>query len=123
MQQRLLALIPNLITLLSGVAALLGAGLLAQAPALGLALLLVGQALDILDGFAARRLGVCSEFGARLDWSIDVAVCHVLLVGLGLVWLVPITSALQARSLVYQERVSGRSAVVMLAALHVLGGV
>jgi phosphatidylglycerophosphate synthase len=130
MQQRLLRQVPNGLTLLAGATALLGVGCLASAPILGVALLLLGQLLDALDGYAARRLHACTEFGARLDWSLDVAVCHVLLVGLGLVWLVPVLSAVQARSLTLvpgdhdrkRHRISGRTPLVIITALHILGG-
>ena len=115
MQQRLLRLVPNALTLLAGSVALMGAGLLVQAPVLALALLLLGQALDCLDGAAARRLHACTAFGARLDWSLDVAVSHVLLVQLGPTWAVPLASSLQAHSLVHNHRISGRSAVVAIA--------
>lgn len=120
MLQRLLPLIPNALTMLAGTTALVGVALLTRAPLVALGLLLLGQALDCLDGYAARRLNATSEFGARLDWSLDVAVVHVLLVGLGLVWLVPVFSALQAYSLVHQRRISGRSAIVVGTALHLL---
>ncbi len=32
---------------------------------------------DLLDGFLARRLGVASYFGARLDWSVDTCCAAV----------------------------------------------
>ena len=37
------------------------------------AALAVALATDVLDGFLARRLGVCSEAGARLDSRADLA--------------------------------------------------
>lgn len=119
--QRLQRWIPNALTLLAGIVALVGIGCIASAPGVAVALLVLGQALDILDGAAARRFNAVTDFGARLDWSLDVAVVHVLLVTLGLVWLVPVFSALQAHSLVHRQRISGRSAIVVGAGLHLLG--
>ena len=37
------------------------------------AVLAVALATDVLDGFLARRLGVCTEAGARLDSRADLA--------------------------------------------------
>lgn len=51
-------------------AAISGLGCVYRLPVL----LLVGVALDALDGRLARRWGVASEGGARLDWTADVAV-------------------------------------------------
>lgn len=121
MQQRLLRYVPNALTLFAGAAALCGVALLASAPIVALGLLLLGQVLDCLDGYAARRLNAASEFGARLDWSLDVAVVHVVLVQMGLVWLVPAFAILQADSLTRRRRISGRSAIVGATALHLLG--
>ena len=45
----------------------------------GLALLAL--ALDGLDGWLARRLDECSEFGARFDMEVDAALIFVLCLG------------------------------------------
>ena len=41
---------------------------------------LIGGVSDVLDGFAARRLGKETEFGARLDTIADIAFTAVVLV-------------------------------------------
>lgn len=57
---------------------------------------LLAWASDILDGFLARRWGVESSFGARLDSAADVLLCGILLVRFipayvwpvwGLIWI------------------------------------
>lgn len=107
--------IPCLLTLAGGLAGVGGAALLADGQVVAAALLLVvGQLLDILDGAAARRLGLCSRLGATMDLFVDLALTHVLLVVWGLVWLVPIVATLQAAAHVHTIRVSGRSAIVVL---------
>ena len=74
----------NLVTLLRGAAIAALAGLLAVPDALGaLGYPLVGLAavvlmLDGVDGWAARRAGLSSRFGARLDVETDVAFALVL---------------------------------------------
>lgn len=52
-------------------------------------LLSVSVALDCVDGFAARRLGATSDFGARLDHAGDSAVAVALLVSLWAVYPIP----------------------------------
>ena len=41
---------------------------------------LIGGVSDVLDGFAARRLGKETEFGARLDTIADIAFAAVVLI-------------------------------------------
>ena len=90
-------------------------------------LLVLGWCCDLLDGFAARRLGVVTEFGARLDWAIDVAVVHALLAFLGAAWWVVLGfAALQALTLRLEasgarRRVSGRSGLVAFVVGRQLG--
>ncbi|NNU79449.1 CDP-alcohol phosphatidyltransferase [Halovulum dunhuangense] len=72
--------------LVAGLAGLLAApqvleGFVAWA-ALGVALLAL--AMDGLDGWAARRAGLSSDFGARLDMEVDVALGLILAL---LAWL------------------------------------
>jgi phosphatidylglycerophosphate synthase len=68
----LVVLIPSLLTVMG--LSLSVAGLaLHQWP-----LLLVGLAFDVLDGATAREYGLCSRFGARLDWTVDVAIAAAL---------------------------------------------
>lgn len=54
----------------------------AEIPVLFLALYLFCCLTDALDGFAARRLNACSEFGAQLDSAADLTVTAVLLLRL-----------------------------------------
>lgn len=54
----------------------------------GLALLVL--LLDGLDGYLARRLGLCSDFGARFDMEVDAALILTLCVG---VWSLGIAGA------------------------------
>lgn len=81
----LLALIPNLVTLLG-----LCAGLTAVAHALGgrfdvaAALLVLAAVIDGMDGLLARKLNAASHFGAELD-SLSDFVCFGVAPGL-LVW-------------------------------------
>lgn len=74
----------NMVTLLRGAAIAALAGLLAVPDALGAlgyplaALAAVILALDGVDGWAARRTGLSSRFGARLDVETDVAFALVM---------------------------------------------
>lgn len=67
--------LPNRITLLRFVAvpALLGFASAGKPMALSICLVLA-LLTDLLDGFAARRMGLVSEFGARLDTYADLAI-------------------------------------------------
>ena len=74
----------NIVTLVRGAGIAMLAGLLAVPDALdGLGYALAALAviillLDGVDGWAARRAGLSSEFGARLDVETDVAFTLVL---------------------------------------------
>ena len=75
---KLLKQIPNLLTMLRIVCAVL---LLFFRPlsAWFFTLYLFAGLSDLLDGYLARRLGVSSELGARLDSAADFLLCAVLL--------------------------------------------
>lgn len=80
----------NQITLGRGVTVCVLAGALA-APGLFVAaawplmlLALLALILDGVDGWVARRLGQCSDFGARFDMEVDAALIMVLCLAL---WL------------------------------------
>ena len=63
---------PNLLTLLSLLAGLVAAYLLAQGLFIGGALgILLSGTLDLLDGAVARATGKVSRFGALLDSTLD----------------------------------------------------
>jgi phosphatidylglycerophosphate synthase len=77
--------LPDLVTAtrpLWGVAC--GVAVATDHAALGGVLYLVGYLSDVVDGWLARRLGVASDAGTRLDGIADETF-H-LAVGLGLVW-------------------------------------
>jgi CDP-diacylglycerol--glycerol-3-phosphate 3-phosphatidyltransferase/cardiolipin synthase len=77
-------LLPNLITLMRAAAAVLfGLALLHYDIGVGLGLLAFAGLTDVLDGWLARRLGVCSAAGAYLDAAADG-----LMVGAGFIVLV-----------------------------------
>lgn len=73
--------IPNLVVATRVALAFAAVGLMTRAtPTLvagGAVLIGVVLAMDALDGFAARRLGVASRFGAVLDITADRIVEHV----------------------------------------------
>jgi len=75
----------NVVTLASGAAAVVAMMLQPGTAAIGL--LLLGQALDFLDGWLARRLGTATPFGAALDWSVDASVALTLIGLSGRVWM------------------------------------
>jgi CDP-diacylglycerol--glycerol-3-phosphate 3-phosphatidyltransferase len=59
-------------------------------PAAGLVLIVVAIAMDGLDGYLARRLGVTSDLGAILDITGDRIVEHVFWIYFAVAGLVPI---------------------------------
>lgn len=81
-------------------------------------LLLVGLVFDVIDGRLARRFGP-TAYGRWLDWSTDVAIAHVVAWRMLPVVLAACVSAMlvgtQAWALRYEERFSGRTAVVLVA--------
>ena len=72
------ALIPNLITFTSLIFAFtaIGAALRQNLSFAGVCIL-IGYVLDALDGAAARRLGVTSDFGVQLDSLTDMVIFGV----------------------------------------------
>lgn len=88
---------------------------------LAVVLLVVGQLADVIDGWAARSLDACTEFGASLDRRADVVVTHVLGVTfLGWWWLVPAPAVLVAQVLAEECRVkwSGRALATACICAH-----
>lgn len=103
----------NMLTLLSGASAIAGVlSLEGGHVALAVALLVLGQALDILDGHIARRLQVATPFGAALDWSVDVGVAVYILGWTGHWWALLPLSLLHALAIDRERRFSGRTIVV-----------
>lgn len=76
---KLLKQIPNLLTILRIVCAVLLLFVRPLSPWF-FAFYLVAGLSDLLDGYLARRLGVSSELGARLDSAAHFLLCVVLLV-------------------------------------------
>lgn len=78
---------------------------------------IVGLLCDTLDGRAARRLGVESEFGSLLDWTADVLVLAILLGRLGawpfIALLLPLQVILRQRKI----RFSGRAMATIVVML------
>ncbi len=90
----MLKYLPNAITSLRLLLALpLGMLILQQDYAMALAVGLLAGITDALDGFAARRLGYFSRFGAALDPIADKLLILVTFACLAMVELVPIAVA------------------------------
>ena len=122
---KLQRLLPNAITTAGGLSALYGLTVVESSPRLAVLLLVMGQVLDMLDGAVARRLDVCTRFGAQLDWSFDVTVAQAALTPLGLTWLSPVLAYVQAASLadpVALGRITGRTITVLTVATLALWG-
>jgi phosphatidylglycerophosphate synthase len=68
----------------SGLVCVIGSALLAPTPLSGdlswllLGVIVIALALDAADGFLARKLGLCSPFGARFDMEIDALLLMIL---------------------------------------------
>lgn len=113
--------LPCLVTLAGGGAGVLGVVAFADGQTgLGVLGLVLGQLLDGLDGFLARRLRLCSAVGAELDLSVDIGLVHALLVVWGLVFLLPVVAGVQAVARVRRRRFSGRTIAVVLTLLALL---
>lgn len=132
----------NVVTLMSGGAAVLA--MMIEPGIAAIALLVLGQVLDFIDGWLARRLGTATAFGAALDWSVDAGVALTLVGVSGQVWMllvlaplyawaargrgreqVPCTSRRTSARLIHWmiarvRRFSGRSLVVTLVILGML---
>lgn len=63
-------IIPSLVTMVGGVVGCLAI------QRWSIALATLSLLCDIADGRLARRLHAATEIGARLDWSVDVALAH-----------------------------------------------
>ena len=87
------ARLPNLVILTRVALAFSALGLFSLPfpyPAVGLGLIPVAIAMDGLDGYLARRLGVTSELGAILDITGDRIVEHVFWIYFTVAGLVPL---------------------------------
>ncbi len=72
--------LPNALSLLRLVGAVVLLGLVPLSPAYYVVFTLAGLT-DALDGFLARRWGVCSQLGARLDSIGDLFFYGIMLLG------------------------------------------
>lgn len=84
----------NVVTLMSGGAAVVA--MMIEPGKAAIALLILGQILDFIDGWLARRLGTATAFGAALDWSVDVGVALTLVGVSGQVWMLLVLAPLYA---------------------------
>jgi len=92
-QPRWLARVPHVVILSRVALAFVVLALFARPfpfPAAGLVLTVVAIAMDGLDGWLARRLGVASDVGAVLDITADRIVEHVLWIYFTVAGLVPL---------------------------------
>lgn len=100
--------LPSLVTF-AGLAVALGG--FVWSPALAV----LALPFDVLDGYLARRLGACSEFGAWLDWSVDAALAVVYALAL---WPMPVALVVvvtyQAAMRAYGQRSSGRASLACI---------
>jgi phosphatidylglycerophosphate synthase len=115
--------IPCALTVAGLAAGLLGASSLASGEvAVGVAWVAVGQCLDIADGRVARRMGAATEWGAHLDYCVDIAVTHALLAQAGAWGLMGAAALLQTcdRAGKSKIRASGRAAATGFAVLEAM---
>jgi len=113
---RLRLIFPSLITLLGLCISLFG--LFIFPSLLGKALLLLGLALDVLDGRAARYLNTETDFGAKFDFYSDVVIsCAVITVLWGPLFLIPMSLFWAAEVEVYDQKISGRTILTVFATL------
>jgi phosphatidylglycerophosphate synthase len=110
----------NMLTLLSGAAAVLGMAVEGRCAAISL--LIAGQLLDVLDGWIARRWKIATPFGAALDWSVDVGVTLAIIGISGHMWLILIIAPLHAWAMTAERRFSGRSIVVWTTVVCLISG-
>lgn len=86
----MLRYLPNALTFLRLLLALpLGYLILGQEYGLALGIGLLAGVTDALDGFAARRLGYFSQFGAALDPIADKTLVTITVLSLATVELIP----------------------------------
>jgi phosphatidylglycerophosphate synthase len=77
-------------------------------------LLMVGAlACDIADGWVARRLQVCSRFGAEFDWATDACIAAAVAATVSPWALAPLV-VWQAVARTREWKTSGRVAVVIV---------
>ena len=77
-------------------------------------LLVASMACDVADGFTARVFEGETNFGNRLDWLTDCALCHMALWKMGLPWASFIVVIFQAFSDTRNIHASGRAAAFCL---------
>lgn len=72
--------------------------------------------LDVLDGFAARKLRARTRLGAHYDWTVDTTAAAILVAQHAPLWLAPLVLA-QAIARTQGVRVSGRALATALVVL------
>jgi phosphatidylglycerophosphate synthase len=78
----------------------------------------VGLICDAVDGFSARRLRVCSRYGALYDWTVDVTACALVMERLGALPLLLVLVPFQVHGHLKGWHFSGRAfASIALAVL------
>lgn len=85
------------------------------------ALLIPSMALDMIDGWAARKLNASTEKGGQFDWTVDITIAALATFTWLPSWapfLVPMLTLWQCIAIYTGMRSSGRAAVtaVVLAA-------
>ena len=76
---------------------------------------LLGLLCDAFDGFAARRLGASSAYGALYDWTVDVTVCALLVARLGATPLLALIVPVQVLGHLRGWHFSGRTLATLAA--------
>lgn len=83
--------------------------------------IVLGQALDVVDGWAARKMGAVTRVGAALDYQSDVVVTAALLAAAGAWGWIAGAVLLQVAAQSSSWRVSGRTAAAIFAVVEVAG--
>lgn len=118
--------LPSTITLLGLALALVGIALLPSA--VGLALLGASLLCDVLDGWAARRLKVVTNLGARLDLGADYLIGVLLVARVVGVVGAAAAAVIMAALIVASKRgytprlISGRTAITFGVGVWIMWG-
>lgn len=109
--------LPNVVTLAGLILGLWGAY------SKNATMLVASLALDIADGWIARKTGKETEFGSKLDWYTDVCIGHVIC---SVLFVAPWSNAVLVLVQSYADeksvRFSGRSTLVVLYLVKVAYG-
>ncbi len=82
-------------------------------------LAIAGLLADELDGRVARAEGTSTPFGSMFDWATDITLTGLVAARLGILWVLPGITAVQAwlRNEEIRPEVGSARAVLTLAAL------